>query len=180
MAGLVLLVLMFLMFFSITSAMARAGRGRRMLEEEALRQRERARQRAQGSGPAPSGSPFGNLLQAMLGGAGAWTQTVEFDEQAGHWRDVAASQAQTPSAPTQPAAADPTPRQPQFTRKSPPRRASAQNPLSTLLGGAMGGATGEFTVEPPDGLVTFKQVGGMGSLKQEVRDTVGLLLEHPK
>jgi transitional endoplasmic reticulum ATPase len=47
------------------------------------------------------------------------------------------------------------------------------------LGGALGGASGEFTVQPPEELVTFAKVGGMEGLKQEVRDTVGLLLEHP-
>ncbi len=44
----------------------------------------------------------------------------------------------------------------------------------------MGGANGDFEVQPPDGLNTFADVGGMEKLKQEVRDSVGLLLEHPE
>jgi transitional endoplasmic reticulum ATPase len=48
-----------------------------------------------------------------------------------------------------------------------------------MLGGGMGGG-GEFEVEPPDELVTFADVGGMEKLKREIRDTVGLLLEHPE
>ena len=44
----------------------------------------------------------------------------------------------------------------------------------------MGGdGSGEFEVQSPDELTTFADVGGMETLKQEVRDTVGLLLEHP-
>ena len=40
--------------------------------------------------------------------------------------------------------------------------------------------SGDFEVEPPDELTTFEDVGGMDKLKQEVRDTVGLMLEHPE
>ena len=39
--------------------------------------------------------------------------------------------------------------------------------------------SGEFEVEPPEELTTFEDVGGMEELKREVRDTVGLMLEHP-
>ena len=39
--------------------------------------------------------------------------------------------------------------------------------------------SGEFEVEPPEELTTFEDVGGMETLKQEVRDTVGLMLQHP-
>jgi transitional endoplasmic reticulum ATPase len=45
--------------------------------------------------------------------------------------------------------------------------------------GGTGGGSGEFTVERPDDLGDFADVGGMESLKQEVRDTVGLMLQHP-
>jgi transitional endoplasmic reticulum ATPase len=50
-----------------------------------------------------------------------------------------------------------------------------------MLGGlgGMGGGSGNFQVESPDDLTTFEDVGGMEELKQEVRDTVGLMLEHP-
>ena len=35
-------------------------------------------------------------------------------------------------------------------------------------------------MQPPDELTTFEDVGGMETLKQEVRDTVGLMLQHPE
>jgi transitional endoplasmic reticulum ATPase len=45
----------------------------------------------------------------------------------------------------------------------------------------MGGdGSGTFEVQPPGELVTFEDVGGMESLKTEIRDTVGLMLEHPE
>ena len=48
------------------------------------------------------------------------------------------------------------------------------------LGGMMGGdGSGDFDVQPPDELITFADVGGMDALKSEVRDSVGLMLEHP-
>ncbi|MDQ3740326.1 MAG: AAA family ATPase, partial [Actinomycetota bacterium] len=50
-------------------------------------------------------------------------------------------------------------------------------PLGGLLSGMGGG--GSFEVEPPEELIDFSEVGGMDALKQEVRDTVGLMLEHP-
>jgi transitional endoplasmic reticulum ATPase len=43
----------------------------------------------------------------------------------------------------------------------------------------MGGG-GEFEVERPEDLGDFTDVGGMDALKQELRDTVGLMLEHPE
>src|ERR687886_297199 len=103
---------MFLLMASVLSAMARAARRRRMLEEQRRLELERQR-RGGGEAPSPfAGMPFGGLLEA-------------------------------------------------------------------LLGGAMGGANSEFRVERPDELVTFADVGGMEPLKQEIRDTVGLMLEHP-
>jgi transitional endoplasmic reticulum ATPase len=45
--------------------------------------------------------------------------------------------------------------------------------------GGMGGG-GDFDIEPPEELQKFEDVGGMEALKQEIRDTVGLMLEHPE
>jgi transitional endoplasmic reticulum ATPase len=42
-----------------------------------------------------------------------------------------------------------------------------------------GDGSGEFEVQPPDRLDTFDDVGGMEDLKREIRDTVGLVLQHP-
>jgi transitional endoplasmic reticulum ATPase len=162
------------MFFSIMGAMSRAARRRRMFEEERQRELER-QQSASGTQSAPGsqfpGVPFGGLLGALLGGAGAWTRTMEYDERTGRWVDV-----NPPASAPRPARSAGEP--PQGQARS-PRRATPANPLTTLLGGALGGASGDFTVQPPDQLVTFAKVGGMEALKQEVRDTVGLLLEHP-
>jgi transitional endoplasmic reticulum ATPase len=170
-ASLFILIVFMVMLFSIMGVMSRAARRRRLLEEERQRELER-QQRASGAQSAPDsqfpGLPFGGLLGALLGGAGGWTRTMEYDERTGRWVDV------NPPASTPPparSAGEP----PQGQARS-PRRATPANPLTTLLGGALGGASGEFTVQPPDELVTFAKVGGMEALKQEVRDT---LLEHP-
>jgi len=55
------------------------------------------------------------------------------------------------------------------------------NPFGMLggMGGMGGDGGGDFDVQAPDELTTFEDVGGMDTLKQEVRDTVGLMLEHP-
>lgn len=169
MASLLLLVVLMVVFFSITGAMSRAARRRRTLEEE--RRRELERQQG-GAGSPFTGIPFGGLLGTLFGGAGGWTRTMEYDERTGRWVDVNAPGSTTP--PTAP----PAPGRSQPAGRS-QRRATPANPLTTLLGGALGGASGEFTVQSPEELITFAKVGGMESLKQEVRDTVGLLLEHP-
>ncbi len=39
--------------------------------------------------------------------------------------------------------------------------------------------SGEFEVQSSDELTTFADVGGMETLKEEIRNTVGLMLEHP-
>jgi transitional endoplasmic reticulum ATPase len=179
-----LLFLLFLMvmFFSIASAMARASRRRRALEE--ARRREMARRAAGGETASPfAGMPFGGLFEAMLGGPSGWTRTMEYDERTGRWVEVdpfaPAEQQQRPPQQQRPAGDSARPNEGRFARKS-PRPQQPSNPLTTLLGGALGGANGEFVVQPPDQLVDFSDVGGMGKLKQEIRDTVGLLLEHPE
>jgi len=60
-------------------------------------------------------------------------------------------------------------------------RTASMGSFGGMLGGlgGMGGGSGEFEVQPPDELTTFEDVGGMEELKQEVRETVGLMLEHP-
>jgi transitional endoplasmic reticulum ATPase len=172
MASLIFLLVMAFIFFSIVGAISRAGRRRRMLEEQ--RRLELERQRRAGGASPFEGMPFGGLFDAMLGGAGGWTRTMEYDQRTGRWVDIGEVPPPEDAAP----ANETREQQPRFTRKS-PRQAAPSNPLTTLLGGAMGGANGEFAAQPPDELVTFADVGGMESLKQEVRDSVGLLIEHP-
>jgi transitional endoplasmic reticulum ATPase len=175
MLGLLFLLLMLLVFFSVVSAIARAGRRRRMMEEEQRRRELERRARDGDTDPSPfTGLPFGGLLEAMMGQGSAWTRTMEYDERTGRWVDVSAQP--TPEVETQ--APSNRAEEPRFSRAS-ARRSQPANPLTSLLGGGMGGADSEFRVQRPDELVTFADVGGMDAVKQEVRDTVGLLLEHP-
>jgi transitional endoplasmic reticulum ATPase len=176
MLSLLFLLFVVLMFFSLASAIARAGRRRRMLEEQRRRELER-RTREDGGGVSPfAGVPFGGLFEAMMGGANGWTRTMEYDERSGRWVDV--SSAPTVESAPQDVPADGPRHEQRFSRAS-ARRSQPANPLTSLLGGAMGGANSEFQVQRPDELVTFADVGGMDAVKQEVRDTVGLLLQHP-
>lgn len=178
MISLLLLFFVLMMFLSIASAISRAGRRRRMLEEQRRLELERQQQ---GGGPASpfAGMPFGGLLDAMMGGAGGWTRMMEYDEKTGQWVEVdQTGQRQAEAeADTTPGPSSGTREQPRFARKSP--RPAPAHPLTTLLGGGMGGANSDFEVMGPDGLNTFADVGGMEKLKQEVRDSIGLLLEHP-
>jgi transitional endoplasmic reticulum ATPase len=177
---LVLLLFALLVLMSIVNAIARAGRRRRMLEEQ--RRRELERRPHDGEASPFTGVPFGGLLEAMLGGTGGWTRTLEYDERTGRWVEVGdqLGRPDEPAGPAEPAApgAGAPPEDRRFERRS-PRRATPSSPLTTLLGGALGGADGNFAVQRPDDLVTFEDVGGMDRLKQEVRDSVGLMLEHP-
>jgi transitional endoplasmic reticulum ATPase len=158
------MVLLLALLF-IASAMSMAGRRRRRLEE--ARRRELAR-RMGGGGLAPLGGlALGGLFAAMLGRA--WTRTMEYDHERGQWVEAEPEQLEQPQ---------PRPEgQRRFERKSP--RPAPANPLTSLLGGAMGGANSEFGVQRPEELVTFADVGGMEKLKAEARDSIGLLLEHP-
>ena len=181
MISLVFLLFMLLVFASVLSAMSRAARRRRMLEEQRRLELERRRREGGDGGASPfAGRPFGGLLEAMMGGGG-WTRTLEYDERTGRWVEADPAQPRSQSPP-QPGQRQPEreapPAQGRFTRRT-PQRSQPANPLTTLLGGAMGGANSDFRVERPEELVTFDDVGGMEPLKQEVRDTVGLMLEHP-
>ncbi len=51
-------------------------------------------------------------------------------------------------------------------------------PQGGLLDGLTGGGAARFPVVPPAELPTFKDVGGMEPFKQEVRETLGLILRH--
>jgi transitional endoplasmic reticulum ATPase len=42
-----------------------------------------------------------------------------------------------------------------------------------------GDGGGELRVQPPDGLPNFADVGGMDELKREIRESIGLMLQHP-
>ena len=169
MLSLLFLLLVLLFFASIASAIGRASRRRRRQEEElALRP--------------------GSLFEQMMDGA--WTRSYGYDPRTGEWVDMSDvvpepdpdpapppqhEERESPAEPTGPGRA---PR-----RRPRPRASAPANPLASLLGGGlgggMGGQGGNFEVQGPDELITFADVGGMEPIKQEVRDTVGLMLEHP-
>jgi transitional endoplasmic reticulum ATPase len=191
-----LLLLLLPVFIFVSIVRRLFGRRRAALEEE-RREAEAARDRAADDvqagefGMSPFGiSPFGGLLEHLLTGPGGWSRSYVFDEETGRWVDISELE------PEPEASADPDRRAETGEESEPaaraaerrPRRASRRraastpaNPLAGLLGGGMtgGDGSGNFDVQPPEELTTFEDVGGMEQLKQEVRDTVGLLLQHP-
>ena len=192
-----LFILLIVIGFVVSALAARASsRRRREQEEEERRRAELAREREQrGDDPAgepdpfggmsPFGmSPFGALFESLLSGPGAWSRSYVFDERTGRWVDI--SELEPEPVEEDGAAARRDERQPEEARRRPRRRARKQttpaSPLSGLLGGGMAGmgGGGDFEVIPPDELIDFQNVGGMERLKQEVRETVGLMLQHPE
>ncbi len=174
----ILAVLLVLLAFSVSRS---ARRQRERIEEE---QRRRQQLERDGGVASPfEGMPFGGLFDTLLSGPGTWSRSLEYDQETGRWVEVGDELADpgesgngdgSPGDDDQPAA--PAPRR---------RAAPASSPFGGLFGGMMqapgggGGGGGDFEVESPDSLNDFDDVGGMESLKQELRDTVGLMLEHP-
>ena len=134
--------------------------------------------------------PFGGLFEHLLTGPGMWSRSYALDEETGRWVDVTDMEPERVEEAPRPAgdgeqkreAADGgQPRRRPRSTRSRARRSPSANPLSGLLGGGLGGdGSGDFEVEPPEELITFADVGGMETLKREVRDTVGLMLQHPE
>jgi transitional endoplasmic reticulum ATPase len=175
----VLAMFLFLFVASVTSAARRAARRRREIAETARREREQAA--AGGRAPSPfAGMPFGSLFEQMLGGG--WTRSLEYDPATGQWVDTSDPVPEPQPEPERPGS-QPPPGPGRAPRRRPRRAAAApSNPLASLLGGGMaggGGGGGSFEVQSPDELIDFEDVGGMETVKQEVRDTVGLVLQHP-
>jgi transitional endoplasmic reticulum ATPase len=184
------LLIIFLFFMFVTSLMAQSARrrARRRREMEEM-QRRMAEQSAggQGTGSPFAGMPFGSLFEAMLGPAtqGQWGRSMAYDEATGQWVDVTDEPVASEPPPEAPAEATEQERRAVAKRRR--RQQAEQRPagggLASLLGGGlgggMGGGSGTFDVQHPDELQRFEDVGGMDKLKQEVRDSVGLLLEHP-
>ena len=119
--------------------------------------------------------PFGGLLEGLMGTAGA--RSFRYDPETGEWVEMTddVPPSAEPVGPTRGERNTPA-RKTRHTRVQ-PRSASPFGDLMGSLGG-MGGS-GQFEVERPEELSTFEDVGGMEELKQEVRQTVGLMLEHP-
>jgi transitional endoplasmic reticulum ATPase len=174
-----LALLLVFVLLMLAMSIARANRRRRrMIEDERRRQAELAR-RSPGAAtapPSPFGSmPFGSLFEHLLTGPGSWSRALEFDPETGRWVDVTDRE----PAPPEPAGEEPRRQRRSRARAGAPPQAA--NPLSGLLGGLGGGdGSGTFEVEPPEELIDFDDVGGMDALKQEVRDTVGLMMQHPE
>lgn len=166
------LLLLLLMFFAVGAMSRAAARRRRALEQEYARDQPLSRDPA--TPPLFGRSPFASLLEEMMTGAGA--RSYAYDPETGHWVDVSDRKPDPVEPPERPAREV----RPQQRRvHAQPRQ--QQNPLAQLLGGAMGGGdgSGNFEVQPPDALTSFADVGGMDALKREVRETVGLMLQHP-
>src|SRR4051812_28620773 len=173
-----------MLVFSAISAASAARRRRRLAEEEMRRQEMLRRQGGADepfSGNPFEGMPFGGLLGQLMGGPGMWSRSMAYDEATGRWVDVTDDPRAFEQEQLDPAPEPPEPekrRQPRRSRSGPSTQMA--NPLQSLFGGGgMGGSSGNFDVQPPEELGDFSDVGGMESLKQEVRDTVGLMLEHP-
>jgi len=178
-----LLLIIFIVFVFVTTLARASARRRREAEAELLRrQQEEERRREAGLEPEDDvspfgGSPLGMLFDAMFSGPGM--HSYEYDPQSGRWVDV--SDRRPEPLPTEPEPESKTART--RTKQAPQRRRQTQqNPLGSLFGGGLAGGdgSGDFEVQPPGELTTFEDVGGMDSLKDEVRNTVGLMLEHPE
>jgi len=185
-SGLIVLgLILALLAFSVarSSRRSREAAERRRREEERLRE-----QGGESLGGSPfSGMPFGSIFDQIFSGAGMRSRSLAYDPETGQWVDI------TDEFPgeeteadrrrdTEDEGGDPSP--------EPRRRPQQQAPqggmggLGGLLGGMGGlggmmGGSGNFNVESPSQLGDFSDVGGMEALKEEVRDTVGLVLQHP-
>jgi transitional endoplasmic reticulum ATPase len=175
---LLFLVVFLLVVSSLVSrAMRRGVERRRREQQELLRRMEE-----DGAASPFAGSPLGPLFESLLFGTGA--QSYEYDPRTGAWVEI------TDRAPGPEPAAETKADRGQETGERRRRRsrrsrqaapAASSGGLGGLFGqmGGMNDGSGNFEVVPPDELDTFDDVGGMDELKQELRSTVGLMLEHP-
>ena len=175
MLSLLLLLLFLALVMSLVGRMARASR-RRAYEEEQRRLEELPPGGGDEAFSPLSGLPFGGILGELM--RGMETRSYRFDPESGEWVDMTAEQPPEPEPEPEPNEGEPR----RKTKKSRirPKSSSMQSPFGMLGGmGMPSDGSGEFDVEPPEELSTFADVGGMEQLKQEVRDTVGLMLKHP-
>jgi transitional endoplasmic reticulum ATPase len=167
---------------------------------EAQARAEMERRAASGEPAEPAASPFGllpfgGLFERMLQ-QGAWTRSYAYDEATGEWMEVvpgAPGDEAPPQRPDRPAsngdtAASPTKTPSSSTSSSAERssRAPSRRPkpapgIFGMFGGGGGldDGSGDFVVRDPGELPNFERVGGMTALKEETRDSIGLLLQHP-
>ena len=175
MLSLFILLLSLVLVMSVISRVARASR-RRAYEQEQRRLEDSQRSDGEKMISPFSGLPFGGILEEMM--RGTETRSYRIDPETGEWIDMTAEQPPEPEPEPLPAEGEPR-------RRKQKSRTRAKSTSSTSPFGMLGGmgmpsdGSGEFEVEPPDELSSFEDVGGMEQLKQEVRETVGLMLKHP-
>jgi transitional endoplasmic reticulum ATPase len=171
------LLVFFVVLVLVMSAVGRIARAsRRRAYEEEQRRLEESRRSGGGEELSPfAGMPFGGgIFEEMF--RGTETRSYRIDPDTGEWVEMSAEQPPEPEPQRDVDEAEPRRRKPR-TR---PKSTSSMGPFGMLGGmGMPSDGSGEFEVEPPGELSTFGDVGGMEKLKQEVRDTVGLMLEHP-
>ena len=182
-----LFLILILLGFLVSAVIGRAAsRRRRQAEEEARREAE-ALARQAGDDPggqdpfaaSPFGlSPFGSLFEHLLSGPGTWSRSYVYDERTGRWVDISELEPEAAEANDDP----PRDENGESPRRKRKRQQQPASPLGGLFGSGLAGmgGGGDFEVIPPDELIDFEDVGGMERLKQEIRDTVGLMLEHPE
>jgi transitional endoplasmic reticulum ATPase len=171
-----LIFLFVILVMSLVGRMARASR-QRAHEEEQRRLDELQRDGGPELASPFAMFPFGGILEEMM--RGMETRSYRIDPETGEWVEMTD---ELPAEPEPgPVETDGTPRPRKRKSRTRPRSTSSASPFGGMLGGLgmPSDGSGEFEVEPPDELTTFVDVGGMEQLKQEVRDTVGLMLEHP-
>jgi transitional endoplasmic reticulum ATPase len=179
-----LLILLFGVMLLLTVASRMVSRRRERHEEEHRRRTEALGRRDPDEPTLDpfAGFPLGGLFGDLLTG-GTWSKQYEYDPERG-WVEVGSAQPEVGPASAPPGderPGDARSRKRQARRARSTQSAGGFNPLEMLGGGGMGGlGGGDFEVEPPDELTTFDDVGGMEELKAEIRNTIGLLLEHPE
>jgi len=189
-ALIVLGLILALLAFSVARSNRRAREAAERRRQEEERMREQGGDGGSGLGASPfSMMPFGSIFDQIFSGAGARSRSLAYDPETGQWVDITdefpEEEAQADAGQGDGAAADKDPSpEPRQRPQQPARQTGMGGGLGGLfgslggLGGGMGGS-GNFNVESPSELGDFSDVGGMESLKEEVRDTVGLVLKHP-
>ncbi len=170
------LLIFFLFIFLVMALVTRMARASRQRAYEAEQRQLEELQQNGGEPVSPFGMfPFGGILEQMM--RGMETRSYRIDPETGEWVDITHEQPPEP----EPAPADAQPRRAKRKSRTRPKSTSSMSPFGMLGGmGMPSDGSGEFEVEPPEELSTFDDVGGMEKLKQEVRDSVGLMLEHPE
>jgi transitional endoplasmic reticulum ATPase len=170
------IILLFFLILVISGIVGSIRRARRMREEQERYEEELRRRQQDPDAPQDplAGSPFGSLFESLFSGSGMM-RSYTYDPETGEWVDISN---QRPEPEPEPEHAETNGEKPRRAQKQRRRRQSQSSMFSPF--GMMGGdGSGDFEVEPPDELIRFDDVGGMDELKREVRDTVGLLLQHP-